>query len=112
MFLNQMGVNKNPSAPIHQKQAFHPCVWVSQPRIGAKTVSEKYCEALKMAEARPRSAEGNQAATMRPLPGKTGACATPEMSLRTKIAVNPSDAPRYPANPVRKAQIDHKTILR
>ena len=45
---------------------------MSHPKMGAKMGSAKYCAELKMAEARPRSEVGNQAATMRPLPGKTG----------------------------------------
>ena len=52
--------------------------------MGAKKTREKYCEALKMAEARPRSEVGNHAATMRPLPGKTGAWARPESRRSAK----------------------------
>jgi hypothetical protein len=45
---------------------------MSHPKMGAKMGNAKYCAELKMAEARPRSDVGNQEATMRPLPGKTG----------------------------------------
>src|ERR1035438_133331 len=51
---------------------------MSHPKSGPKIHSEEYCDALKIAQAPPRSAVGNQVATMRPLPGKTGVCARPE----------------------------------
>ncbi len=55
--------------------------------MGAKATRAKYCEELKIAEAVPRSAVGNQAATMRPLPGKTGDCARPERRRSAKMAL-------------------------
>src|SRR6266478_4576653 len=58
--------------PRNQKHCFQPQRWVIHPRMGANITREKYCDALKMAEARPRSDVGNQLATMRPLPGNTG----------------------------------------
>jgi hypothetical protein len=81
------------------------------PKIGAKIINAKYCEELKIAEARPRSLVGNQEATMRPFPGKTGACANPEINLKRKIAEKAALAARYPANPVSRAQIDHNRML-
>ena len=77
-----------PKIPMNQKQLCQPWFCVSQPKIGAKTTSAKYCEALKIAEAVPRSAVGNQAATTRPLPGKMGDCARPEKSRTMKMPTN------------------------
>src|SRR5271168_3345965 len=84
----QANARRKPAAPMNQKQLCQPYLWVSHPKRGAKATSAKYCEALKMAEARPRSAVGNHVATIRPLPGKTGDCARPERRRRTKIALN------------------------
>ena len=61
---------------------------ISHPKMGAKMGSAKYCDELKIAEARPRSEVGNHAATMRPLPGKTGDWERPESMRRMKITVN------------------------
>ena len=58
--------------------------WISHPKMGAKIGSAKYCAELKIAEARPRSEVGNQAATMRPLPGKTGAWKRPESNRKRR----------------------------
>ena len=64
------------------------------PKMGAKINNAKYCDELKIADARPRSAVGNQEATMRPFPGKTGACARPENNLKMKITVKAALAVR------------------
>jgi hypothetical protein len=64
------------------------------PKMGAKIIRAKYCEELKIADALPRSLVGNQDATMRPFPGKTGACEKPESSLKMKIAENAALAAR------------------
>jgi hypothetical protein len=45
--------------------------------IGAKITVAKYCAELKIATAVPLSCAGNQAATIRLLPGKDGASARP-----------------------------------
>jgi hypothetical protein len=68
---------------MNQKQLLQPVEWIIQPRMGAKTINAKYCAELKMAEARPRSPAGNQEATMRPFPGKTGAWAKPAIRRKT-----------------------------
>src|SRR3979409_39653 len=65
-----------------------PYSCASQPISGAKATSEKYCEALKMALAVPRSALGNQLATMRALAGKDGASAKPNIRRRTKRLIS------------------------
>src|SRR5258708_5958880 len=105
-----MTAKTNPNPPMNQKQLLQPAAWVIQPRIGAKIINEKYCEALKIADARPRSLAGNHDATMRPFPGKTGACAKPAISRKMKITVKAAVAARYPARPVSRAQTDHATI--
>src|SRR5580700_12271597 len=95
---------------MNQKQLRQPAECAIQPKIGAKIISAKYCEELKIADARPRSLAGNHDATMRPFPGKTGACAKPAISRRMKITVKAAVAARYPAKPVTNAQRDHATI--
>src|ERR1700728_4571033 len=79
--------------------------------MGANTTREKYCEALKMAEAWPRSVVGNQAATMRPLPGKTGAWAKPEKNLKAQRRLKATATGAYPTSPDKTAQIDQHTML-
>src|ERR1700759_5883160 len=95
---------------MNQKQLLQPPTCVIEPRMGAKIISAKYCEELKIADARPRSLAGNHDATMRPFPGNTGACAKPAISRRIKITVKATVAARNPANPVSNAQTDHATI--
>src|SRR5580658_7323927 len=110
MVLNHAAERKMPKRPSIQKHSFQPRTCAIHPMMGAKRTKAKYCDALKMAEARPRSAVGNQAATMRPLPGKTGACASPETSRNAKIAVKAHAAGAKPASPMRNAHTDHATI--
>src|SRR3984885_16015222 len=110
MLFTQIRTKTKPSAPINQKQLFQPAECAIQPRIGAKIISAKYCEELKIAEARPRSLAGNQEATMRPFPGKTGAWANPATSRKRKITVKAAPAARYPAKPVSREHIDQTTM--
>src|SRR5664280_1766051 len=110
MFVNQRTVSSAPSAPMNQKQLCHPKRCSRLPKMGAKIGNAKYCDELKIADARPRSEVGNHAATMRPLPGNTGDCASPERILKTKIAVNAALALAYPAKPVRNAKTDQRMI--
>ncbi|MNP32046.1 hypothetical protein D3C76_1252030 [compost metagenome] len=56
----------------------------------------KYCAELKIAEAVPRSAVGNQAATMRALPGKDGASARPTRKRSMNSATTAVDMPNSP----------------
>src|ERR1700761_7825094 len=106
---NQIHARTNPSAPINQKPLFHPATWVNHPRMGAKIRNAKYCDELKIAEARPRSLEGNQEATIRPFPGKTGAWAKPATRRRTKMVAKAAPAPRKPAKPFSSAHTDQTT---
>src|SRR3974390_2054816 len=101
MFANHTTVSTAPTAPMNQKQLCHPNRCSRPPKIGAKIGSAKYCDELKIAEARPRSQVGNHAAPTRPFPGKTGDCASPDRIRRTKMAVNAALAVTYPAHPVR-----------
>src|ERR1700722_20593398 len=107
MLFTQIRTKTKPSAPINQKQLLQPAECAIHPRIGAKIISAKYCEELKIAEARPRSLAGNQEATMRPFPGNTGAWAKPAISRRKKITPNAAPAARKPAKPVSREQTDH-----
>src|ERR1700722_9330046 len=109
MFFTQITAKSKPSAPMNQKQLCQPARWAIHPRIGAKIISAKYCDELKIAAERPRSLAGNHEATMRPFPGKIGAWAKPEKSRRMKIAANAAPA-RYPAKPVSRAQSEHVTM--
>src|ERR1035437_10274355 len=84
---------------------------MSHPKSGPKIHSEEYCDALKIAQAPPRSAVGNQVATMRPLPGKTGVCARPEANRMTKIALKTHAVARCPVSPMSNADTDQQTIL-
>src|SRR5215469_6969787 len=106
-----MQESTNPTTHRNQKQSFHPRACVIQPMIGANNTSAKYCDELKIAEAVPRSAAGNHAATIRPFPGKTGDCASPDTSLKPSITMNTKAAGRYPAKPTRAPQIDQQTML-
>ena len=80
--LNQNGVTNIPKPPIVQNTLRQPHVAVIQLINGTNNTSEKYCDALKIADAVPRSAVGNHAATNRPLPGNVGANANPARKKR------------------------------
>ena len=54
---------------MKKKQLLQPALWMRTPKMGAKMGRAKYCDELKIADARPRSDVGNQAETMRLLPG-------------------------------------------
>ena len=91
-------------ASAHEPEATPPAIASASamPNSGPKIHSEEYCEALKIAHAPPRSAVGNHAATMRPLPGNTGDCASPETSRSTKIALNAHAAGKVPGKSDKK----------
>ncbi len=100
-----------PMMPANQKHCFQPNSLAIQPITGANTTREKYCEELKIEEARPRSVVGNHAATMRPLPGKTGAWAKPERNRKAHRRVNATATGANPTSPDKSAQIDQHTML-
>ena len=62
------------------KTCFQPRVVTTMPMMGANSTWAKYWAELKIAEATPRSWDGNQAATMRLLAGNDGPSAMPSMS--------------------------------
>ena len=72
--------------------------------MGPKTISAKYCEALNVAEANPRSAVGNQEATILPLPGNTGAWANPAITRSANKTANAV------VNPITREQADQITM--
>src|SRR5665213_4268125 len=109
--LSHTKLSRIPATPANQKHCFHPHRWAIQPKIGRKSTNAKYCDELKMADDRPRSAVGNQLATIRPFPGNTGDCASPDSSRNAKIAKNAAAMGRYPANPASTAHSDHPTML-
>jgi hypothetical protein len=55
---------------MNQKQLRQPERWISHPKMGAKMGSAKYCDELKMAEARPRSEVGKPCSNHAPVAGK------------------------------------------
>src|ERR1700749_3626487 len=104
--LSHTKLSRIPATPANQKHCFHPQRCAIQPKIGRNNTSAKYCDELKIADDRPRSAVGNQLATMRPLPGNTGDCASPESRRSAKMTVNAVSAGRYPAKPASSAHND------
>src|ERR1700753_4253406 len=111
MVLNHSQQSTKPSAPSAQKHERQPQRCVIHAMPGAKRTSEKYCAELNVAEARPRSAEGNHVVTMRPLPGKTGACTSPESRRMASVTPKISAGASPPAKPTSSAQSDHARML-
>src|SRR5262245_32598566 len=100
-----------PKAPITKNTDGQPYRYVSQPVIGANIAVAKYCAELKIADAVPRSAAGNQAATIRPLPGNDGASARPSMNRSVNSATIAAVASKMPTNPWRNVNSDQVTML-
>ncbi len=67
--------------------------------IGEKSTSAKYWAELKIADAVPRSAVGNQADTIRLLPGNEGASARPSRKRRPNSTVTAAAAGTTPTSP-------------
>src|SRR3954467_6217101 len=100
-----------PIRPIVKNTYFHPKSCAIQPMSGAKMTVAKYCPELKKAQAVPRSALGNHAATTRALAGKDGASAKPTRKRRRKRAVIAPPTDRKPTQPCRKVKIDQTMML-
>ena len=83
-----MAAITTPMPPVTKKTHGQPNSWVIQPESGANRNVAKYWLELKTADAVPRSAVGNQAATMRPLPGKAGASASPSRKRSAKKTIS------------------------
>ncbi|MOA19371.1 hypothetical protein D3C78_1397490 [compost metagenome] len=76
--------------------------------IGAKITVAKYCAELKIATAVPLSCAGNQAATIRLLPGNDGASASPTRKRKVKSATimpKPLKTSTKPCSSVNRDQI-------
>src|SRR5579871_281462 len=110
MMRSQTAISARPKRDRIQKQACHPQWTVTQPMIGAKSTSAKYCDELKIAEAVPRSAVGNHAVTMRPFPGNTGDWTRPESSRKAMMETNAKVSGRYPESPTPSAQMAQPRI--
>src|SRR6185369_3016772 len=80
----QQAANSRPIAPINQKTGGQPNLCMMPPITGAKNTVAAYWAELKIAEAVPRSAVGNHAATMRLLAGRDGDSAAPSRSRSRK----------------------------
>src|ERR1043165_7273489 len=96
-----------PSAPIVQNTNCQPKWRMIQP-IGASSTREKYCEALKIDDAVPRSLVGNHAATNLPLPGKVGAKEKPIRNNNANKTKNASSPFRNFVNPIKNMKNDQK----
>ena len=78
---------------------------------GAKITVEKYWAELKAAEAKPRSAVGNQVATTRALHGKDGASASPTMKRRANSRLTAAAPVKKPTAPCITVKADHRVML-
>ena len=79
---------------------------------GVKTTAAKYCAALKIADAVPRSSVGNQLATTFALAGNAGDSAAPIAKRSTNSAV--TAAPALPSRPIElcsSVKSDHRKML-
>src|SRR4051812_10263424 len=99
-----------PSAPMKRKAWGQPKRKVIQPMIGANRTVAKYCAALKIADAVPRSVAGNQAATRRALPGKEGASARPTRKRNANRNETAADAPKAVTVPCAAVKIDQSVM--
>src|SRR5476649_300112 len=90
----------------------HPNEAVIKDSSNEKKTAAKYCAELKMAEAVPRAAVGNQLATNFAFAGKAGASAMPIAKRNTNNAMTAALA--LPARPIElcsKVKSDHKKML-
>ena len=79
---------------------------------GVNTTAAKYCAALKMADAVPRSRVGNQLATTRALAGKAGASAMPTRKRRqNRAAIALAGLPRMPVPACISVNADQPNML-
>ncbi|MNV58476.1 hypothetical protein D3C71_1508560 [compost metagenome] len=97
-----------PIRPIHRYTWCQPQLWTTQAISGVKTTAAKYCAALKMADAVPRSAVGNQLATTLALAGKAGDSARPtaKRSANSTVMAEPmvANTPSQPCSSVKNDQ--------
>lgn len=98
--------SSTPAAPITRNTCSQPQACTSQPISGAKATVAKYCAELKIEAAKPRSAVGNHAATMRLLPGNEGASAMPTRKRSTNKVVTAQATGTQPMNPCSTVNSD------
>ncbi|MNC32147.1 hypothetical protein D3C75_804910 [compost metagenome] len=104
--------NTMPSAPMTTNTCSQPKLNTIQPMIGANSAVAKYCAELKIADAVPRSAVGNQAATMRALPGNDGASAKPTRKRRVNKVTTAQATGRPPTKPCSRVNSDQVKMLK
>lgn|SRR5699024_9729838 len=110
MTFNQIKLMTMPRPPIKKKTCDQPTSCVSQPIIGAKITVAKYWAELKIDTAVPLSCAGNQAATMRLLPGKDGASASPTRKRSVNRATIMPNPLKISTKPCSKVNIDQIKI--
>ncbi len=93
------------------KTAGQPKPCTSHPMSGANTTVAAYCAELKIALAVPRSAAGNQAATMRLFAGNAGASAAPTRKRSANNAMSAASPVRKPTAPVSSVNSDQSAML-
>src|SRR3954468_14965136 len=79
---------------------------------GANITVAKYCAELKIADAVPRSAVGNHAATIRGLPGNEGDSARPMRKRSENSATAGAIKLIHPTNPCNAVNADHTSRLK
>src|ERR1041384_5588671 len=79
--------------------------------IGENSTSEKYCAELKIADAVPRSVVGNQAATIRALPGNDGDSASPSRKRSANSTTTALAALHQPTRPCSTVNPDQAIRL-
>src|SRR5258708_37477184 len=100
-----------PIRPITVNTCGQPSACVIQPINGANSTVAKYCDALKIAEAVPRSAVGNHDDTRRLLPGEAGASAAPARKGSVNNATTAAAAASPPTPPRIIGRMDHVRML-
>ena len=102
--------NTTPMPPTMVKTCSQPAATTSQPISGEKAAVAKYCAELKMAAAVPRSLVGNQAATMRELPGNDGPSARPTSNRRMNSRPTAVPIEKFPTKPWQTVKMDQDRI--
>lgn len=101
-----------PARPSHRYTWRQPYACVSHAISGENTTAAKYCAELKIADAVPRSAVGNQLATTFAFAGNAGASAMPTAKRIANSAATASAA--LPPSPIvlcSSVNADHRKML-
>ena len=83
-----------------------------QPMIGANSTVAKYCAELKIADAVPRSAVGNQPPRSGRWPGRTALPPSRQEAQREQDVDAPCATPKKPTQPCSKVKSDQPKMLR